>query len=145
MNKLNRYGFAVAGFVLLLGIISFIVFLNGFEMFDKPTREIVKSECDYEGLRQASIFTLAGNATANPSMNVSVKLGCDYKTDEEVDNILFTADAPFMDESDLEAKWVSFDTLRITYDSRLRLFKQVESMAFKDSTLNFVVDYQKKK
>jgi hypothetical protein len=131
--------------LLLLGIIGFMVFLNGFEMFDEPTREIVRSECDYEGLRQATIFTSTGNATANPSMNVSVKLGCDGNSNEEVDNILFTADSPFLRESDLEVKWESFDTLRITYDSHLRVFKEALSMEFKDSTLNFVVDYQKKK
>lgn len=145
MNKLKKYGFVFVGFLLLLGIIGFMIFLNGFEMFDEPAREIVRSESDYEGLRQVTIFKTAGNATANPSINVSVKLDYDGHNDEKMDNILFTADAPFLDENDLEAKWESIDTLRVTYDSRLRVFKEAMSMSYKDSTLNFVVDYQNKK
>jgi hypothetical protein len=145
MNKVTRYGFIVVGSLMLLGIIGFIVFLNSFEMFEEPTRDIVRSECDYEGLRQATVFTLAGNATANPSLHVSAKLGCNGNTDEAVGNLLFTADTPFLNGDEVEVKWVSFDTLRITYDARLRVFKEAQSISFEDSTLNFVIDYHKKK
>lgn len=145
MNKVIKYGLVVSCFVIILGIIGFMMFLNRFEIFEEPKKEIVRTECDYEGLRQATVFTLAGNTTTNPSLNVSAKLGCEGYNDVAADSILFTADASTLFGDEIEVKWTSFDTLRIVYDADLRVFKQAEAMTFKDSTLNFVVEYQKKK
>lgn len=96
-------------------------------------------------MRQATVVKLAGNATANPSLHVSAKSGCDAYNDEVADNILFTADASILLGDEVEVKWTAFDTLKITYSADLRVFREAERMTFKDATLNFVIEDQKKK
>jgi hypothetical protein len=145
MNKAVKHGLIVGGIVLLLGILGFMIFMNSFEIFEEPKKEIVRTECDYEGLRQATVFKFVGNTTANPSLDVSANLGCDGYNDEVTDSILFTADASSLHGDEVEIKWTSFDTLRIIYSADLRVFKETGKMTFEDSTLNFVIEYQKKK
>ena len=127
--------------ILIMGT---ILFINNFKMFDEPTKEIIKTECDYEGLRQATIFTLTGNATTNPSIHISMELGCDKNDEQKISNVLFTADNGRINGNEVDIRWTTLDTLTVFFDSNIRIFKKESLMKFGDSTMNFAINYIEK-
>ena len=121
-----------------------ILFINNFKMFDEPTKEIIKTECDHEGLRQTTIFTLTGNATTNPSIHISTKIGCDKNDEQKNSNVLFTADNGRINGNEVDIKWTTLDTLTVFFDSNIRILKKESLMKFGDSTMNFAINYKEK-
>ena len=113
-------------------------------MFDEPTKEVIKSECDHEGLRKATVFTLTGNATTNPSIHISSELGCNEINEQKKSKVLFTADHGRINGNEIDIKWTSLDTLTIFYNSNIRVFKKESLMKFQDSTMNFAIIYKEK-
>lgn len=141
-NKLMAYGLWTFGTVALVGVIGYVVLLNTFDIFDTPTKKVLSSICDHEGLRRAEVFKLDGNAVTNPSIQVSVYLDCDkYGSGNEVGKLVFAADDGLIRDNDVIIKWSTFDTLTIEYKGGIRIFTQLHNVNFPDSTLNIHVIY----
>jgi len=131
--------------ISILGLtIGLIVFTVNFNIFDEPVQNIIRTECDHMGIKQASVFTLTGNATLNPSIHVSTELGCNDYNEHKNSKIIFTADNGRIEGDEVDIKWTSFDTLTVVYNSNLRIFEQQTSMNFQDSTNKFVIQYKEK-
>ena len=119
MTKKILIGILIFG---LLSIIGFAVFMANFEIFDEPTETVLKTECDYEGLRKVKMTEMTGNATANNSIHIYVT-DCNYDENIEPEPI-FVASAGFIKPKDVSFEWKSFDTLTIKYNKKLEIFKQ---------------------
>lgn len=131
--------FLLFGITLFIVLLGYLIFLNSFNLFGESKKEILKIETDDEGLRQAIIYRLSGDATLNPSININVRLGSNLKDNGRT---IFVADKSFVKDNDVEVFWKSFDTLKIYYNSKFRAFKQKKILTFKDSTLNVVIIYE---
>nr|WP_315146817.1 hypothetical protein [uncultured Flavobacterium sp.] len=111
--------------ILLLGIIAiigFIVFMANFKLFDEPTETELKAECDYEGMRKVKMTEMIGNETANRSIHIYAT-DCNYNSKIEPEPI-FVASSAFIKPNDVNFEWKSFDTLTITYNKRIEIYKQ---------------------
>ena len=114
---------------------------NALVLFDLPDRKVISNKCDHEGLRQIEMYKLEGNAVTNPSIHVSIHLGCDnYGAEDE--KIIFAADNSSIEDNDVKISLVTFDTLRVEYKSRLRTFTKLDRVVFPDSTLSLNVTYR---
>ena len=103
-----------------MAIIGFVVFMANFQIFDEPTE--LKAECDYEGLRKVKMTEITGNATVNKSIHIYAT-DCIYNGEIEPEPI-FVASAGFIKPKDVNFEWKSFDTLTITYNKKIDIFKQ---------------------
>src|SRR5688500_17080864 len=93
-------------------------------IFDDSRNRILKQECDYEGIRKAILFSKEGSATTDNSIHLSL-VGCFENIKENQTGSIFVADGnAVLDSTSVSFKWNGFDTLQVTYDSRLRIFKQ---------------------
>jgi hypothetical protein len=110
-------------------------------MFNAPDKKVLAYKCDYEGLRRVEVYRIDGNAVTNPSIHVSVQLGCD-NTDRKDEKTIFTANNSSMTDTDVKMNWATFDTLAIEYKKGLRIFKQLHNVVYSDSTLNVFVTYK---
>jgi hypothetical protein len=142
-NKLLKSGLWTVVTILVVGLVGCIVLLNTFDIFDTSDKKILSYKCDYEGLRQAEMYRLDGNAVTNSSINVSVHLDCNGHERRE-EKLVFTADNNSVDDNDVTITWLTFDTLTIEYKKGLRIFTQLNKVVFPDSTLNVYVTYKER-
>jgi hypothetical protein len=141
MNRKIKYGLITLTILIFGLVITFGIFVRTFDLFGNPDKEIVKTNCDYEGLRQATIFIYGGNAVTNPGILVSIDLGCSTNPDDSKKKIVFSAE--YTDGLTVDTEWKSFDTLRIIYSDRLEPITQLEKVTYSDSTLNVIIEYGK--
>jgi hypothetical protein len=140
-SKRLKYGLCTVATILIVGLLGYIILLNTFDIFDTPDKKTLSYKCDYEGLRQAEIYRLEGNAVTNPSIHVSVHLGCSGHERKD-EKLIFTADKSSMTDKDVNINWVTFDTLSIEYSKGLRIFTQLDRIEYSDSTLDLHVTYK---
>lgn len=143
MNKLVKKGFTAILVVALVGLVMLILMVATFDIFDTPTREVITQQCDQKGLRRATVFSLSGNATANPSLHISITT-CTDKAEETTGKLVFTADKPNLTSEDATIKWITSDTLRVEYANSLRIFKQETEVTYLDPIFNIKIIYSVK-
>lgn len=113
----------IIGFLIitLIGSVGYFVYIINFKIFPDHEEIIVKEECDYDGLRKVTMEEIGGNATTNKSIQISAT-NCTSKN-EYSEKILIVS-ASFIKPSDVSFKWKGFDTLTITFNKNLNVFKQ---------------------
>ena len=127
--------------MFILGLASYLFIENALVVFDVPDKKMIDYKCDHEGLRRVEMYRFEGNVATNPSIHVSLQLGCD-NYEESGEKIIFTADNSSIQDGDVKIDLVTFDTLRVEYKKGLRIFTKLDRVAFPDSTLNLIVTYK---
>jgi len=136
-----KYGLWIIAAILGMALFAVVVFFKTFDIFDTPSERLLSSQCDYEGLREAEVYSLDGNAVTNRSIHVSVRPGCNgYRTDAKTR--VFTADDRSDHTQSVSIAWITFDTLLIKHHRALRIVTRLNSVVYADSTLNIYVKYQ---
>jgi hypothetical protein len=107
----------------LIAVIGFFVFVANFDIFESPKVSILKTECDYKGLRRVILSRTNGNAVTNSSIEITVTK-CDSINSENIETI-FIADSPNLKENDVKFKWKNLDTLTIVHNQNLKIFRQM--------------------
>ncbi len=118
------------------------IFINNFDVFGEPEKEILKTDFDFEGLRQATIYEYGGNSVTIPAIVVSIDLGCTDNPDDSKKKVVFSA--KHIGGTTVDTEWKSFDTLKIIYSDRLEPITQIEKVTYSDSTLNLTIEYEEK-
>ncbi|MBX9782615.1 MAG: hypothetical protein K2X48_04890 [Chitinophagaceae bacterium] len=98
--------------------------------------EIVKRSSDYKGIKNSILFIKSGGATVGDSYQISILSYQDKLKDSDIGNIFIADDhdsAISSDTSRVNFVWISFDTLKVSFDKRLRVFKMETKM--KDATI----------
>lgn len=141
MNKIIKIGILGLVTIFALGLAWYLFMENALVVFDVPEKKVVDYKCDHEGLRRVEMYRFEGNAVTNPSIHVSLQIGCeDYEERDE--KIIFTADNSSIQDSDVKIDLVTFDTLRVEYKKGLRVLTKLDKVVFPDSTLNLNVTYK---
>ena len=120
-------------------IIGYRIFFSTFDLFGEPEKEILNTNCDYEGLRQATTYNFGGNAVTVPLIAVSIDQGCSEKPNDKNKIVIFSAEHR---GGKVETEWISFDTLKVFYSKNLIPIIQLDSVTFDDSSLDLVVVYE---
>lgn len=141
-NKILKYGLWTLGIIVIAGLCGYLILLTSFDLFNMPDKKVLSYKWDHEGIRQAEVFRLEGNAVTNPSINVSINCNCDIN-ESKMENLIFTAEKSFIKDNDVILTWLTFDSLRIGYHRELRVFTQRNKIEFSDSTLNVNVTYER--
>lgn len=139
MQRVFKYVAVVAAAILVLTLLCF-TFLVSFEIFEAPDIKVIGQTCDHEGVRQALITRVEGNAVTNASLQVFVRQGCNVNERSDNDARIFVVDGN-VDDDDIRIAWTTFDTLSIEYPARLRVIRQLDKLEYNDSTLNVYVMY----
>jgi len=140
MNRILKYGLITIS-ILVIGIfVSYRIFINNFDLFGDPEKEILNIKCDNKGVRQATTFEYGGNAVSNQAILVSIDLGCSNNPDDSKKKIVFSAENK--GGTALQTEWKSFDTLKIIYSDRLEPVSQIDKVTYIDSTLNVTIIYE---
>jgi hypothetical protein len=140
-KKFLKYSIWTTLTILTLGLIGYFILLNTFDIFAPPDKKIISYKCDHEGLRQAEVIRVDGNAVTNTSLHVSVYLDCKYGNRKDGKNV-FTVDEDSFNDNDVKIDWATFDTLTIEYKKGLKIINKEEKITYSDSTLNFTVTYK---
>ena len=122
--------------------VAYGIFLSTFDLFVEPEKEILKTDCDYEGVRQATTFEYGGNAATIPAIKVSIDLGCSDNPNDSEKKTVFSAE--HRGGTTIETEWKSFDTLKIIYSNSLEPITMLDKVIYSDSTLNVTIEYEKK-
>ncbi len=141
MNKAVKFTLLTILSLLFLGLIAYKIFISSFEIFEEPMKIVLKEECDYESIRKATLYKMPGNAAANPSLHIEIG-GCRENDNSYMTTLIFAAEKPNLNDSDVNIKWVSFDSLIVDFAPDLRLFTSNEQVTFSDSTLNVKIIYR---
>lgn len=139
MKKLIKYSLIVIAILIVGLIIGYGIFLSSFDLFGEPEKEIIETNCDYEGLRQATTYNFGGNAVTVPLIAVSIDLGCSDKPKDKDKIVIFSAEHR---GGKVVTDWISFDTLKIFYTKNMMQITQLDSVSFDDSSLNLVVVFE---
>jgi hypothetical protein len=139
MKKPIKYGLIVIAILIVGLIIGYGIFLSTFDLFGEPEKEILDTNCDYEGLRQATTYNFGGNAVTIPLIAVSIDLGCSDNPNDKDKIVIFSAEHK---GGKVRTEWISFDTLKVFYTKNLIPISQLDSVTFKDSSLDLVVVYE---
>ena len=122
-------------------VLTILTVLNSCKIFDASRNEIIRQECGFGGIHKAVLFLKPGNATVNNSIHLCI-IDCIDKLEDSQNGNVFVADSEQGDSTDdslcMTFTWQSNDTLKVFYDSTLRIFKQ--ETLLKD----LVVIYEKK-
>lgn len=117
MNKMPQ---SVIVFICVITILSSCLEKND------SKNNIIYQTTDYEGIRNAILFFKSGGATAGDSYQVSIIPYQDRLTNSDTGNI-FICDDPSRglssDTTMIKLRWLNYDTLKITYNKRFRIFK----------------------
>jgi hypothetical protein len=122
-------------------VISFLFCLltSSCNILGEPKNELIKEDSDCNSEYKAVLFLQYAGATSDNSIQLSIIKKHQKLNNKMIGNI-FTADSDHgrtvIDNSRASFEWLSCDTLRVTYDSRLRIFKQ--QAIYKD----FVIIYK---
>lgn len=139
MKKLIKYSLIVTAILIVGLIIGYGIFLSSFDLFGEPEKEIIETNCDYEGLRQATTYNFGGNAATVPLIAVSIDLGCSDNPKDKNKIVIFSAEHR---GGKVETEWISFDTLKVFYTKNLMPITKLDSVTFKDSSLDLVVIFE---
>jgi hypothetical protein len=140
MNRIVKYSLITISILIIGLLVVFEVFIGSFDLFGEPEKEILKTNCDYEGLRQSTIFEYGGNAATNPAILVSIDLGCSGYPDDSKKEIVFSAE--HKGGTTVETEWKSFDTLKIIYSNKLLPITLIDKVTYSDSSLNVTIEYE---
>lgn len=140
MNRIVKYGLITISILIGVLFVAYGIFISTFDLFGKPEKEVLETNCDYERLRQATIFEYGGNAVTIPAINVSIDLGCGGNPDDSKKKIVFSAE--HQGGTTVKTEWKSFDTLIIIYSNRLEPLTKIDKVTYSDSTLNVTILYQ---
>ena len=92
------------------------------------TNEILKERTDYEGIKKGILFIKSGGGTVGDSYQFSIVPHQDKLKDGDTGNI-FIADEHDgdirKDTTRVNFEWLNFDTLKVSFDKRLRVFKMI--------------------
>ena len=122
-------------------VISFVfcLLISSCNLLGDTKNELIKEDSDCNSKYKAVLFLKYAGATADNSIQVSI-IKKQQKLNNKMGGNIFTADSDHgrtvIDNSSASFEWMSCDTLRITYDSRLRIFNQ--QSIYKD----FVIIYK---
>jgi hypothetical protein len=109
-------------------------------MFGENSYEKINVTCNQDESKQAILFMNLGNATLDQSIHVSL-MDCKDNINPDQPGNIFVADSDHnitkIDSACVNIKWLSLDTLRITYDSKLRVFNNQTKFE------NVVIVYEK--
>lgn len=96
-----------------------------FEKYDNEN-EIIYQTTDYEGIKNAVLFIKSGGATVGDSYQISI-IPYQNKLKNSDNGNVFICDNPnrglSADTSMIKMSWLSYDTLKITYNKGVRIFK----------------------
>lgn len=122
-------------------ILLILLFNQSCNILGDTKNELIREESDYKGNNKAVLFIKYSGATSDNSINLSIISNHDKLIDKQTGNI-FIADSDHgsttIDSSCATFKWLSSDTLIVTYDSRLRIFNQQTRFEY------FVIKYKTK-
>lgn len=142
MNRIIKYGLITISILIIGLFVAYGIFISTFDLFGEPEKEILKTDCDYEGLRQATTFEYGGNAATIPAIKVSIDLGCSDNPDDSEKKTVFSAE--HRGGTTVETEWKSFNTLKIIYSNSLEPITMLDKVTYSDSTLNVIIEYEKK-
>lgn len=111
-------------FLTLLGCLNIVSCITE----NHSQNNIIYERQDYEGIRNAILFIKSGGATVGDSYQISILPYQNKLSNSDAGNI-FICDSPNLgltsDTSMIKLNWISYDTLQITYNKKLRVFKAV--------------------
>ena len=122
-------------------VISFLFCLltNSCNILGDTKNKLIKEDSDCHSVYKAVLFLKYAGATSDNSIQLSI-IKKQQKLKNNMTGNIFTADSDHgktvIDNSRAAFEWMSCDTLRVTYDSRLRIFTQ--QSIYKD----FVIIYK---
>ncbi len=122
-------------------VISFLFCLltNSCNILGDTKNELIKEDSNCHSVYKAVLFLKYAGATSDNSIQLSI-IKKQQKLKNKMAGNIFTADSDHgrtvIDNSSAFIEWLSCDTLRVTYDSRLRIFNQ--QSIYKD----FVIIYR---
>ena len=122
-------------------VISFLFCLltNSCNILGDSKNELIKEDSNCHSVYKAVLFLKYAGATSDNSIQLSI-IKKQQKLNDKMGGNIFTADSDHgrtvIDNSSASFEWLSCDTLRVTYDSRLRIFNQ--QSIYKD----FVIIYK---
>ena len=122
-------------------VVSFVFCLltSSCNILGDTKNELIKEDSDCNSEYKAVLFLKYAGATSDNSIQVSI-IKKHQKLKNKMTGNIFTADSDHgrtvIDNSRASIEWLSCDTLRVTYDSRLRIFTQ--QSIYKD----FVIVYK---
>ena len=103
MNRKVKYGLTTISILIVGLFVAYGILLKNFDLFGEPEKEILKINCDYEGLRQATTFEYSGNAVTISAIIVSIDLGCSNNPDDSKKKVVFSAEQTV--ETIVETEW----------------------------------------
>jgi len=122
-------------------VISFLFCLltNSCNILGDTKNELIKEDSNCHSVYKAVLFLKYAGATSDNSIQLSI-IKKQQKLKNKMAGNIFTADSDHgrtvIDNSSAFIEWLSCDTLRVTYDSRLIVFNQ--QSIYKD----FVIIYR---
>ena len=115
--------------VYLISASILTLFLSScFELFDDGTNTLMKSSSNNLKTKKAVSFLKSGNATTGESLHVSI-LNHDQDLEDTENGNALTTDSNhgriILDSGAIDFRWISNDSLLITYDKDLRTFTKL--------------------
>lgn len=98
--------------------------------------EIIKQRTDNESLMNCILFIKSGGATVGDSYQISIIPYQKKLSTSQIGNVFIADDHDggiISDTSRVNFRWVTVDTLKISFDKRLRIFKMTTKT--KDATI----------
>jgi len=111
-----------------LSFLFFLFFFHSCINLNDLKNEVVKERTDYEGIKNCILFIKSGGATVGDSYQISIVPYQDKLKDSDTGNIFIADDhdgSISSDTSRINFEWLSFDTLKVSFDKRLRVFKMI--------------------
>ena len=115
--------------LIMVRIVVFLLFiLSSCIALTNNTNEILKERADYEGIKNCILFIKGGGATVGDSYQISIVPYQNKLKDSDIGNVFIADDHDggiSSDTSRINFEWLSFDTLKISFDKQLRVFKMI--------------------
>ena len=141
MKRVLKYGLISISIIVFGLFVAYGIFISTFDLFGEPKEQVLDTNCDYEGLRQVTIFKYGGNAVTNPAIKVSIDLGCGGRPNDSEKKIVFSAE--HLGGTSVQTEWISRDTLNIVYSNKLEPTTKINTVSLSDSTLDLWIRYKK--
>ncbi|MHA4894635.1 hypothetical protein ACXZ1K_07790 [Pedobacter sp. PWIIR3] len=101
------------------------------EIFEEGSSTLINQFSSIDSTKKAIVFENAGNATVDNSLHVSIEDQEFELSNSKLRNV-FIADydhaSTKLDSMTIRLAWKGNDTLNITYDSKLRIFKKLQEI-----------------
>ena len=112
-------------------IVTFLILSSCVDLMENNDNEIIKERTDNKGIKNCILFVKAGGATVGDSYQISILPFQEKLRDSDTGNIFIADDhdgSISYDTSRVNFKWLSFDTLKVSFDKRLRIFKMIKKI-----------------